>query len=137
MLYSVLKLYGFQHTLLRVFASSSRQVVVQKFRSRQCNFLSDDMVSFTAVDVLGAVSAPAPGVRVSAPAGISALARTFAAVAAASSVGNSVGQYSFGGSLTWEIDVWGKLRRAIESSSAAAQASAADLAAARLSASAE
>ena len=49
-------------------------------------------------------------------------------------LGNSVGQYSFGGTLTWEIDVWGKLRRAIESSSASAQASAADLAAARLSA---
>ena len=47
--------------------------------------------------------------------------------------GNSVGQYASGGTLTWEIDVWGRIRRSIESNSAAAQASAADLAAARLS----
>src|SRR6184192_363024 len=37
----------------------------------------------------------------------------------------------------WEIDLWGRLRRALESSAAGAQASAADLAAARLSAQAE
>jgi NodT family efflux transporter outer membrane factor (OMF) lipoprotein len=49
-------------------------------------------------------------------------------------VGNSVGQYSVGGALTWEIDVWGRIRRTIESDSAAAQATYADLAAARLSA---
>ena len=49
-------------------------------------------------------------------------------------VGNSVGQFSAGGSLSWEIDVWGSIRRTIESDSAAAQASAGTLAAARLSA---
>ncbi len=38
---------------------------------------------------------------------------------------------------SWEIDLWGRLRRALESSAASAQASAADLAAARLSAQAE
>jgi NodT family efflux transporter outer membrane factor (OMF) lipoprotein len=43
-------------------------------------------------------------------------------------------QYSLGGTLTWEIDVWGNIRRLIESDSAAAQASYATLAAARLSA---
>jgi NodT family efflux transporter outer membrane factor (OMF) lipoprotein len=48
--------------------------------------------------------------------------------------GNSVGQYALGGTLTWEIDVWGNIRRQIESDSAAAQASYATLAAARLSA---
>jgi NodT family efflux transporter outer membrane factor (OMF) lipoprotein len=48
--------------------------------------------------------------------------------------GNSVAQYSLGGTLTWEIDVWGNIRRQIESDSAAAQASYATLAAARLSA---
>src|SRR5947207_15023565 len=37
----------------------------------------------------------------------------------------------------WEIDLWGRLRRALESSAAGAQASAADLAAARLAAQAE
>src|SRR5476651_2154124 len=50
------------------------------------------------------------------------------------SVGNSVGQFSVGGSLSWEIDVWGSIRRTIESDAAAAQASAGTLAAARLSA---
>jgi NodT family efflux transporter outer membrane factor (OMF) lipoprotein len=37
----------------------------------------------------------------------------------------------------WEADLWGRLRRVVESSQASAQASAADLAAARLSAQAE
>jgi NodT family efflux transporter outer membrane factor (OMF) lipoprotein len=48
--------------------------------------------------------------------------------------GNSNSQFSLGGTLTWEIDVWGNIRRTIESDSAAAQASYATLAAARLSA---
>ena len=48
--------------------------------------------------------------------------------------GNSIGQFSAGATLSWEIDVWGNIRRQIESDSAAAQASAADLALARLSA---
>jgi NodT family efflux transporter outer membrane factor (OMF) lipoprotein len=50
------------------------------------------------------------------------------------SFGNSTAQYALGGTLTWEIDVWGNIRRQIESDSAAAQASYATLAAARLSA---
>ncbi len=49
-------------------------------------------------------------------------------------VANSVGTFSAGATLTWEADVWGRIRRTIESDSAAAQASAGDLAAARLSA---
>jgi NodT family efflux transporter outer membrane factor (OMF) lipoprotein len=52
-------------------------------------------------------------------------------------VTSSTGQYSGGGALNWEIDVWGSIRRTIESDSAAAQASAGDLAAARLSAQAD
>jgi NodT family efflux transporter outer membrane factor (OMF) lipoprotein len=43
-------------------------------------------------------------------------------------------QYTAEGSASWTIDVWGKLRRQVESQSAAAQASAADLANAKLSA---
>ncbi len=48
--------------------------------------------------------------------------------------GGSNTQYQVGGTLSWEIDVWGRIRRTIESDSAAAQASAADLMNARLSA---
>jgi NodT family efflux transporter outer membrane factor (OMF) lipoprotein len=50
------------------------------------------------------------------------------------SVGGSTAQFQVGSTLTWEIDVWGRIRRQIESDSAAAQASAADLMSARLSA---
>ena len=50
---------------------------------------------------------------------------------------STASQYSGGFALAWEIDVWGSIRRTIESDSAAAQASAGDLAAARLSAQAD
>ncbi len=43
-------------------------------------------------------------------------------------------QYNASGTVAWELDVWGRIRRGIESSSAAAQVSAADLANAQLSA---
>lgn len=50
---------------------------------------------------------------------------------------SSQGQYTTGATFTWEIDIWGNLRRQIEADSAAAQASDADLANARLSAQAD
>lgn len=45
--------------------------------------------------------------------------------------------YQLPANLSWEIDVWGRIRRSIESSQAGLQASAADLAAAQLSVQAE
>lgn len=42
--------------------------------------------------------------------------------------------YSIDGSVTWDLDVWGKVRRQVESNVAGAQVSAADLANAKLSA---
>jgi len=51
-----------------------------------------------------------------------------------SSVSSVDNQYSLTGSVSWEADVWGKLRRTLEASRASAQASEADLAATRLSA---
>jgi NodT family efflux transporter outer membrane factor (OMF) lipoprotein len=48
-----------------------------------------------------------------------------------------VTQYSGSVAASWEIDIWGRIRREVESNQANAQASAADLAAARLSAQAE
>jgi NodT family efflux transporter outer membrane factor (OMF) lipoprotein len=46
-------------------------------------------------------------------------------------------RYQFGIGGSWEPDVWGRLRRGVESASASAQAGAADLASARLSAQGE
>ena len=43
-------------------------------------------------------------------------------------------QYGLDGSLSWELDVWGRIRRTVEADVASAQASAGDLASARLSA---
>jgi NodT family efflux transporter outer membrane factor (OMF) lipoprotein len=48
--------------------------------------------------------------------------------------GSSQGQFTSGATLSWELDVWGAIRRAIESDAAAAQASAGTLESARLSA---
>jgi NodT family efflux transporter outer membrane factor (OMF) lipoprotein len=51
--------------------------------------------------------------------------------------GMAITSYSLEGTATWEPDVWGKIRRNVESSVANAQASAALLAAAKLSAQAQ
>ena len=49
----------------------------------------------------------------------------------------AITSYSLEGTATWEPDVWGKIRRTVESSVASAQVSAAQLAAAKLSAQAQ
>jgi NodT family efflux transporter outer membrane factor (OMF) lipoprotein len=54
-----------------------------------------------------------------------------------SGAGPSITSYSLGGTATWEPDIWGKIRRSVESSVAGAQVTAAQLAAARLSAQAQ
>jgi NodT family efflux transporter outer membrane factor (OMF) lipoprotein len=56
---------------------------------------------------------------------------------AGSSFGGSSGsttEYNVSGSVSWDLDVWGRIRRQVESGAAAAQVSAADLAGATLSA---
>lgn len=60
------------------------------------------------------------------------------AASANADTSRQIGQrYSAGLNASWELDVWGRIRRDVEASAAAAQASEADLAAARLSAQAE
>ena len=59
---------------------------------------------------------------------------TSTSTGSAGSVRNS---YNFALTASWEADIWGKVRRDVEASQASAQASAADLAAARLSAQAQ
>ena len=51
----------------------------------------------------------------------------------ASGNGGAGSQHNLGASVSWEVDVWGRVRRSVESSEGEAQASAADLAATRLS----
>ncbi|WP_433693973.1 efflux transporter outer membrane subunit [Herbaspirillum seropedicae] len=57
--------------------------------------------------------------------------------ASGSGAGSVRNSYTFSLTAAWEADIWGKVRRDVESSQASAQASAADLAAARLSAQAQ
>ena len=47
---------------------------------------------------------------------------------------STVTTFDVGGSLSWDLDVWGRIRRTVEGDVATAQASAGDLASARLSA---
>lgn len=54
--------------------------------------------------------------------------------AGASSRGGGTTEYSLAGSLSWEIDLWGRISRTVEGNAANAQASAADFANAKLSA---
>jgi NodT family efflux transporter outer membrane factor (OMF) lipoprotein len=69
--------------------------------------------------------------------------KTRSGVAASNTVGNTVNTRGVGDNYSatldanWELDVWGRVRRDAESNTASAQASAADLAAARLSAQAQ
>ena len=51
-----------------------------------------------------------------------------------SETGKAITQYSLEGQASWDVDVWGRIRRNVESQQAAAQVSAADLANATLSA---
>lgn len=57
-----------------------------------------------------------------------------AASRASSSISNS---YNLSANLNWELDLWGRIRRQVESGNASIEASAADLASARLSAQSE
>lgn len=54
-----------------------------------------------------------------------------------SSTGRTATLYKLGADASWEPDIWGKVQRSVESGNADVQASAADLAAAKLSAQAE
>jgi NodT family efflux transporter outer membrane factor (OMF) lipoprotein len=76
------------------------------------------------------------GTRSHSGGGNSARGSGFSSGGIITSGGQSSTQNSFSGSVStsWDIDVWGRIRRTVEGDVATAQASAADLASARLSA---
>lgn len=73
---------------------------------------------------------------VGAGAGLTRSGSGGGSASSSSSAGGSTvsNQYSLTGSISWELDVWGRVRRSVEASEASAAASLADLAATRLSA---
>jgi NodT family efflux transporter outer membrane factor (OMF) lipoprotein len=89
---------------------------------------------------LPSIGATANVTRVKSGSGTSPTASVGTVGVAAPSTGRSSTTstiYQFTGSATWELDVWGKLRRTLENASENARAQLADLASARLSAQAQ
>jgi NodT family efflux transporter outer membrane factor (OMF) lipoprotein len=91
------------------------------------------LVSQARAGLLPVIGVTASGTRSGGP-GASA---NVGAVAAAAPVSHPRNQFELAGTGSWDIDIWGRIRRTIESDVANARASEADLAAARLSAQAQ
>ena len=86
---------------------------------------------FPTIGLTGAVSRTGGG----GSSGSSGLTTTTSSNAGISSTGKTSGpKYSVSSSVSWDLDVWGRVRRQVESDVAGAQVSAADLANAKLSA---
>jgi NodT family efflux transporter outer membrane factor (OMF) lipoprotein len=88
------------------------------------------VVSEARATLFPSAGVSASGTRSGGPGASSA--NTTAGVAAA--VSHPINRFELAGNASWDIDIWGKIRRTIESNVANAQASEAELAAARLSA---
>ena len=88
------------------------------------------LVSQARAGLFPSIGATAGATRSGGPGGRSASASTTAAALSA----HPINQFELLGNASWDLDIWGKIRRTIESDVANAQASEAELAAARLSA---
>ena len=88
------------------------------------------LVSQTRAGLFPAIGVNAGATRSGGPGGRSASASTTAAALST----HPVNQFELVGTASWAPDIWGKIRRTLESDVANAQASEAELAAARLSA---
>ncbi len=88
------------------------------------------LVSQTRAGLLPTVGVTAAATR----SGGHGAGATAATGTAAAPVVHPTNQFELTGTASWDIDIWGKIRRTLESNVANAQASEADLAAARLSA---
>ena len=75
-----------------------------------------------------------PGVTRNGSGGVNGRVSSLSSGSSTGGSGRSGTQYSISGTVSWDLDVWGRIRRQVESSAAAAQAGAADLANAKLSA---
>jgi NodT family efflux transporter outer membrane factor (OMF) lipoprotein len=89
---------------------------------------------FPTVGVTAGVTRSGGGGGGSSSARSSSALTTTGSTAGFSSSRSSITNYSATGNVTWDLDVWGRIRRQVESDSAGAQVSAADLANAKLSA---
>jgi NodT family efflux transporter outer membrane factor (OMF) lipoprotein len=92
------------------------------------------VVSQARAGLFPTVGVTATGLRSGGPGGKAATASASTGGVAASVSSHPVNQFELAGTASWDLDIWGKIRRTIESDVANAQASEADLAAARLSA---
>lgn len=90
------------------------------------------LVSQTRAGLLPTVGVSASATRSGGPGGRNATG--VAGTTAGTSVIHPINQFELAGNASWEFDIWGKIRRQLEGAKASAQASEADLAAARLSA---
>ncbi len=102
---------------------SNQNVLVAEARFRQAQAL----VASSRAALFPTLDANASIVRSRSPTGL----------VGGTTAGRIINNRSVGLSSSWDLDLWGRLRRTLESGEASAQASAADLAAARLSAQSE
>jgi NodT family efflux transporter outer membrane factor (OMF) lipoprotein len=91
------------------------------------------LVSQTRAGLLPSVGVVASATRSGGPGGRAASSAAVVASTGATKI-HPVNQFDLTATASWELDIWGKIRRTLESNEANAQASEADLAAARLSA---
>jgi len=89
------------------------------------------LVSQARAGLFPTIGVSATATRSGGPGGRATAAATGGTVAPLT---HPVNEFELVGTATWDIDIWGKIRRTIESDVANAEASEADLAAARLSA---
>jgi len=104
----------------------------QTLKAAEANWrLAVALVSQTRAGLLPTVGVSASATRSGGPGG--RVATGVAGTTGATAI-HPVNQFDLAGNASWEFDIWGKIRRQLEGAKASAQASEADLAAARLSA---
>src|SRR5215469_71106 len=92
------------------------------------------LVSQTRSQFFPTIGVQATALRSGGPGGKAATSSASTGGVAASLASHPVNQFELVGTASWDLDIWGKIRRTLESNVASAQASEAELAAARLSA---